>query len=152
MREMGPLSDHAASDLLTSRVTVAVGVDPSEEVAGASQDTVLVLPSLPALASPSAPLGTGAPRLDDDVLHQFDATHRLSELTAAWGNLATFATSFGEKLQVSFSKVLSLDVRLSSILMSCFSLSLFVQSFSRDHPGFFFRLKLRKNCHLRLVP
>ena len=64
----------------------------------ASQDTALVLPSLPAPASPSASLGIGAPRLDDDVLHQFDATHRLSELTTAWGNLETFATSFGEKL------------------------------------------------------
>ena len=98
MRETGPPGDHAASDLLTSGVTVAGGVDPSEEVAGASQDMALVLPSLPVPASPSASLGTGAPRLDDDVLHQFDATHRLSELTAAWGNLATFATSFGEKL------------------------------------------------------
>ena len=76
-------------------------------------------------ASPSASLGTGAPRLDDEVLHQFDATHRLLELTAAWGNLSTFVTSFGEKLQVSFSEVLSLDVHFPSILMSCFSLSLF---------------------------
>ena len=125
VREMGPPGDHAALDLLTLGVTVAVGVDPSEEVAGASQDMALVLPSLPASASPSASLGTGALRLDDDVLHQFDATHRLSELTAAWGNLSTFATSFGEKLQVSFSEVLSLDVRLPSFLMSCFSLSLF---------------------------
>ena len=93
--------------------------------------------SLPAPASSSASLGTGALCLDDDVLHQFDATHRLSELTAAWGTFATFATSFGEKLQVSFSEVLSLDVRLSSVLMSCFSL-LFVQSFSWDHTSFFF--------------
>ena len=62
---------------------MAVGVDPSEEVAEASKDTALVLPSLPAPASPSTPLGTGALRLDDDALHQFDATHRLSELTAA---------------------------------------------------------------------
>ena len=102
VRETVPLGDHATSDLLTLGVTVAMGVDPFEEVAGASQDMALVLPSLPMPASPSASLGTGAPRLDDDVLHQFDATHRLSELTAAWGNLATFATSFGEKLQVSF--------------------------------------------------
>ena len=98
MRETGPPSDHAALDLLTPGVTMAMGVDPSEEVAGASQDTALVLSSLPTLASPSASLGTGAPHLDDDVLHQFYATHRLSELTAAWGNLATFATSFREKL------------------------------------------------------
>ena len=89
----------------------------------------MALPSLPAPASPSAPLGTGGSRLDDDVLHQFDATHRLLELTAAWGSLSTLATSFGEKLQVSFSKVLSLDVRFSSVLMSCFSLSLFCSVF-----------------------
>ena len=36
VRETGPPGDHAASDLLTPGVTVAVGVDPSEEVAGAS--------------------------------------------------------------------------------------------------------------------
>ena len=87
----------------------------------------MVLSSLPQPASPSAPLPSGVQRLDDDVVQQFDATHRLVELTAAWG---TFATSFGEKLQVSFSEVLSLDVHLSSILMSCFSLSLFAQTFS----------------------
>ena len=75
------------------------------------------------------------------MVQQFDATHRLLEPTAAWG---TFVTSFGEKLQVSFSKVLSLDVCLSSVLMSCFSLSLFVQSFSRDHTGFFFSSKTEK--------
>ena len=55
----------------------------------------LALPSSHWAASPSAPLGAGARSLDDDVLQQFDATHRLSELTAAWG---AFATSFGEKL------------------------------------------------------
>ena len=55
----------------------------------------LALPSSHRVASPSAPLGTGAWRLDDDVLQQFDATHRLSELIAAWG---TLLTSFGEKL------------------------------------------------------
>jgi len=80
----------------------------------------LALPSSHRAASPSAPLGTGARRLDDDVLQRFDAYHRLSELTTAWG---TLATSFGEKLQVSFSEVLSLDVRLSFVLMSFFSLS-----------------------------
>ena len=93
------------------------------------------------MASPSAPLGTGDQRLDDDVLQQFDATHRLSELTAAWG---TLATSFGEKLQVSFSEVLSLDVRLCLVLMPFFSLSLFAQSFSRDHTGFFFSSETEK--------
>ena len=109
----------------------------------------LALPSLPRLASPSTPLGTGGQRFDDDVVQQFDATHRLSELTAAWG---TLATSFGEKLQVSFSKVLSLDVRLSSILMSCFSLSLslfLLSLFLVIIPASFSRLKPRKSCLLR---
>ena len=36
MRETGFPGDHAAADFLASRVTVAVAVDPSEEVAGAS--------------------------------------------------------------------------------------------------------------------
>ena len=43
----------------------------------------LALPSLPRLTSSSIPLGTGGQRFDDDVVQQFDATHRLSELTAA---------------------------------------------------------------------
>ena len=83
----------ATADLVAPEVTMATVVGTSEEVAEASQDTALALPSLPALASPSTPLGTGALRLDDDMLHQFDATHRLSELTTAWGALST---SFGE--------------------------------------------------------
>ena len=104
----------------------------------------LALPSLHRAASPSAPLGTGDQRLDDDVLQQFDATHRLSELTAAWG---TLATSFGEKLQVSFSEVLSLDVRLSFVLMPFF---LFLFSlFLGIIPASFSRLKPRKSCLLR---
>ena len=38
-----------------------------------------------------------------------------------------------------------MDVRLSSILISCFSLSLsFVQSFSWDHTSFFFSSKTEK--------
>ena len=92
MRETG---SPAATDPVAPEVTMATAVGTSEEVAGASQDTALLLPSLPAPASPSASLGTSSQRLDDDVLLQFDATHRLLELTAAWGVLST---SFGEKL------------------------------------------------------
>jgi len=62
----------------------------------------------------------------------------LSELTAAWGSLSTLATSFGERLQVSFAAILSLGVHFSPVLISCFSLFLFAQSFSHDHTGFFF--------------
>ena len=68
---------------MAPEVTVVIVVGTSEEVAGASQDTAVVLPSLPAPAPPFAPLGTSSQRLDDDVLLQFNATHHLSELTAA---------------------------------------------------------------------
>ena len=67
-KEIGFSGDDAAADLLAPGVTVAVVVGPSEEVAGASQDTALVLPSLHRPASPSAPLAAGVQRLDDDVL------------------------------------------------------------------------------------
>ena len=133
MRETGFPAGHVAANLLALEVTVAVAVEPSEEVAGASQGTALVLSSLPRPASPSTPLPSGVQRLDDDVVQQFDATHRLLELTAAWGNLMTFATSFGEKLQVSFSKVLSSGVHLCFVLMPSFSLSFCLVFFSRSY-------------------
>ena len=84
VRGIGFSGGSVATDLLAPEVTVAVVVDPSEEVAGASQDTALVLPSLHQPTSPSAPRATSGQRLDDDVLQQFDATYRLSELTTAW--------------------------------------------------------------------
>jgi len=95
VRGTGFPDEPAAADSVAPEVTVATAIGSSAEVAGASQDMALAMPSLHRVASPSAPLSTGARRLDDDVLQQFDATHRLSELTAAWG---TFVTSFGEKL------------------------------------------------------
>ena len=49
----------------------------------ASQEIALVMPSLHRPASPSPLLASGGPLLADDVVQQFDATHRLSELTAA---------------------------------------------------------------------
>ena len=83
MRETGFPGDHVAVDLLTLGVTLAMAVGPFEGVVEASQDTVLVLPSSHRQASPSASLATGGQHLDDDVVQQFDATHWLSELTAA---------------------------------------------------------------------
>ena len=115
-------TEAATADLLTPEVTVAMAVGSSEGLAMASQEIALVVLSLHLPTSPSPLLASGGPLLADDVVQQFDATHRLSELTAAWGSLSTLATSFGEKLQVSFSEVLSLDVRFF-VLMSCFSLS-----------------------------
>jgi hypothetical protein len=84
-------------------VTVAVG--SSEEVARTSsaQVAALVPSSSHQPISPPAFLGISSQRLDDDVLQEFDATRRLSELTTEWGVLAAGAASFGEKLQVGFS-------------------------------------------------
>jgi hypothetical protein len=83
-------------------VTMAVGL--SKEVVGApaAHVTALVLSSSHQSVSPHVALGTSSQRLDDDVLREFDATHRLSELTTNWEILMADAASFGEKLQVSF--------------------------------------------------
>ena len=83
VRGTGFPDEPTTADLVALEVTVATAVGSSEEVARASEDMALALPSSHWAASPSAPLGTGDQRLDDDVLQQFDATHRLSELTAA---------------------------------------------------------------------
>ncbi|XP_066356832.1 uncharacterized protein [Miscanthus floridulus] len=98
------------ANLAVPEVTVAVAPGPSEDLAPASLEVALVAPSSPQPVSPSPSLASGGPSISGDVVQQFDATHRLSELTAAWGSLSTLASSFGEKLQ----------------------------SFSRDHSGFFF--------------
>ena len=95
------------ANLAALEVTVAVASGPSEGLASASREVALVVPSSPQPASPSPSLASGGPSFTDDVVQQFDATHRLSELTAAWGSLASSATSFGEKLHVSFSEILS---------------------------------------------
>ena len=87
--------DEATAGLAPPEVTVAMAMDSSREVAGTSHDVSLLLPSPHRSSSPTATLST------EDVVHQFDATHRLSELTTSWGD---FVTSFGEKLQVSFLK------------------------------------------------
>ena len=117
--------DGATADLVALEVTVAIAAGPSEGLALASQEVALVVPSSPRPASPSPSLAFGGPPFADDVVQQFDATHRLSELTAAWGNLSSLTTSFGEKLQVSFFIVPSLDVRFSLVLILCFSWYLF---------------------------
>ena len=111
-----PSGDDAAAVLVAPKVTVAIAVDSSREVARTSHDVSLTLPSLHRPSSPSAPLST------EDVVHQFDATHRLSELTASWGDFATFATSFGEKLQVSFLKFF-LWMSVFLLFLCLFSLS-----------------------------
>ena len=128
--------DDAAASLVASGVTVAMVVDSSREVAGTSHGVPLLSPSPHRPSSPST----------EDVVHQFDATHRLSELTASWGDFATFATSFEEKLQVSFLKFF-LWMSIFLLFLCLFSFFLLVQSFSRDHTDFFFCRKPR-SCPL----
>ena len=75
--------ESVAADLPAPEVTVAMAAGSSEGLAMASQEIALVVPSLPWPASPSPLLASGGLPLADDVVQQFDATHRLSELTAA---------------------------------------------------------------------
>jgi hypothetical protein len=75
------MTRNAESPTLRMVVTVAAGL--SEEVAGAfaAQVAALVLLSSHQSVSPHVALGTSSQCLDDDVLREFDTTHRLSELT-----------------------------------------------------------------------
>ena len=75
--------DDATADLVISEVTMAIAAGPSEGLALASLEIALVVPSSPRLASPSPSLASGGPPFANDVVQQFDATHRLSELIAA---------------------------------------------------------------------
>jgi hypothetical protein len=81
-------------------MVMTVAVSLSKDVAGAfaTQVAALVLSSSHQSVSPHVALGISSQRLDDDVLREFDATRRLSELTTKWRVLAAGASSFGEKL------------------------------------------------------
>ena len=61
--ETGFSGDDAAAGLVAPKVTVAMVVDSSREVAGTSHDVSLLLPSPHWPSSPSAPLFT------EDVVH-----------------------------------------------------------------------------------
>ena len=76
-------TESTATELLAPEVTVAMAVGSSEVLAITSQEIALVMPSLPRPASPSPLLASSGPPFADDVVQQFDATHRLSELTTA---------------------------------------------------------------------
>jgi hypothetical protein len=70
------------------------------KVAGAStvQDTALVVVSTPLPTSSPVGHASSNQRLEDDVMLEFDITHRLSKLTEAWENLSAGVASFGEQL------------------------------------------------------
>jgi hypothetical protein len=100
MKETVVPDDHAAAESPTPEMMVTVTAGPSKEVAGAStaQVAALVLSSSHQSVSPNIALGISSQRLDDDVLWEFNATRRLSELTTDRGILVAGAASFGEKI------------------------------------------------------
>jgi hypothetical protein len=73
---------------------------PAVEVARGStvQDTTLVVVSNSLSCPPPTGQSLDNQCLEDDVVLEFDATHRLSKLTAAWEGLSAGAASFGEQL------------------------------------------------------
>jgi hypothetical protein len=81
-------------------MTMTVAEKYALEVAGAStaQDTALVVVSTPRSTSSPISHASSSQRLEDDVVLEFDATHRLSKLTTAWENVSAGAASFGEQL------------------------------------------------------
>jgi hypothetical protein len=97
---MVALDDHAAAESSALEAAVTMAVDPAMEVAKVSTvvASALVVVSSAQLTSSPAGHASGSLRLEEDVVLQFDATHRLSELTMSWGRLATGAASFGEQL------------------------------------------------------
>jgi len=84
----------AAVGLVASEVTTAMVAGSSEGLALTSCEIAPVVPSSLRPTSPSPSLTSGGLPFADEVVQQFDATHRLSELTAAWGSLSTLATSW----------------------------------------------------------
>jgi hypothetical protein len=96
------LDDHAAADSPTLEEAVTMAVDLAMEVVGVSTAVASPLVVVSSTQSTSSPIGHASSSLclEADVVLQFDATHRLSELTASWGRLTAGAASFEEQLQV----------------------------------------------------
>jgi hypothetical protein len=80
------------------------------------QDTTLVVVFTSLSCPPPAGQSSDNQRLEDDVVLEFDATHRLSKLTAAWEGLLVGAASFGKQLWVGFFFFFFLVVYLLLIL------------------------------------
>jgi hypothetical protein len=76
-------NDHAIVESPTPKMMVTVAAGPSKEVAGASAvvASALVVVSSAQLSSSAAGHASSGLRLEEDVVLQFDTTHRLSELT-----------------------------------------------------------------------
>jgi hypothetical protein len=98
----------AATESPTPEVTVTMAMDPAMEVAGISTSaaSALVVVSSAQLTFSTTGHASSSLCLEEDVVLQFDATHRLFELTVSWGRLAAGAAFFGEHLQVRASSAL----------------------------------------------
>jgi hypothetical protein len=84
------------------------------------QDTTLVVVSNSLSCPPPAGQSLDNQCLEDDVVLEFDATHRLSKLTAAWVGLSAGAASFGEQLQVGIFLFFFLVAQLLLLLFLVF--------------------------------
>jgi hypothetical protein len=102
--------------------TVTMEEKSGLEVARAStmQDMTLVVVSTPLPTSSPVGHASSSQHLEDDVVLEFDATHRLSKLIVAWENLSARATSFGEQFQVGIFLFLVLGILASFTLFSHF--------------------------------
>jgi hypothetical protein len=92
--------DLAIVELPTPEVTVTVAVHPAMAVAGISTAaaSALVVVSSAQPTSSAAGHASNSLHLEEDMVLQFNATHRLSELTVSWGRLVAGVASFGEQL------------------------------------------------------
>jgi hypothetical protein len=82
-------TDEAVVESPNPTVIVTMAEKPASALA-------LVVVSSAQLTSSATGHASSSLCLEEDVVLQFDATHRLSELTASWERLATGTASFGE--------------------------------------------------------
>jgi hypothetical protein len=122
---------------------VTVAKYPAVTAVGASValDMALALASTSSSSPSLADQFVDDQHLVDEVVQEFDVTHHLSELSAAWANLTAHTASFGELLQVN-----AFSFSLPFFLIWCPSfffpsLSYFPSSlckaFSQDQSSFF---------------
>jgi hypothetical protein len=92
----------AGAEETTTQVEQAAVELPYPEVAGGSTmwdmalDMALVVVSTSLPCPPHTSQSSNNQCLEDDVVLEFDATHRLSKLTMVWEDLLAGVTSFGE--------------------------------------------------------
>jgi hypothetical protein len=83
VRETVALDDHSAVESPALEAAVTMAVDLAMEVVRVSTTVASALVVVSSAQPTSSPIGhaSSSLRLEEDVVLQFDATHRLSELT-----------------------------------------------------------------------